>query len=125
MNKLITASLLVGAFIHLLPLSGALGQRSLSKLYGLTIPDRNIEILIRHRAILFGLLGIFLAFAAFDASLQVAAFIAGIVSTGSFLVLARRVGEYNTQLSRVVRADRAVLMALLIGALASVLAHDM
>ncbi len=121
MRYIISGSLLIGAFIHLLPISGIFGARSLAKLYGVAVADANVEILLRHRAVLFGLLGAFLVAAAFDRSIEMPAFIAGIASTASFLVLARLVGNYSSQLSRVVLADIVALMALVIGAGAHVL----
>lgn len=98
MNNLLTGALLIGAAIHLLPLPGVVGKGSLSKLYGLTAPDPGVELLLRHRAVLFGLLGTFLAVAAFQASIQLLALVGGITSTASFLVLSRQVRGYNAQL---------------------------
>lgn len=121
MNTLLTGALLIAAVIHLLPLPGVLGQGKLSKLYGLAAPDPGIELLLRHRAVLFGLLGALLAVAAFQASIQVLALVGGIASTASFLVLSRQVRDCNAQLSRVVVADIIALVSLLIGAAAYVL----
>lgn len=121
MNTLLTGALLIGAVIHLLPLPGVLGKGSLSKLYGLTTPDPGVELLLRHRAVLFGLLGTLLAVGAFLASIQLLALIGGIASTASFLVLSRQVRGCNAQLSRVVAADIIALVSLIIGAAAYVL----
>ena len=46
------------AAIHLLPLVGACGKKNLFGLYGVSIVDPNLLILLRHRAVLFGLLGL-------------------------------------------------------------------
>ena len=56
-ERIITGLLLVVAFIHLLPLVGALGSGQLASLYGVEITDQNLEILMRHRAILFAIPG--------------------------------------------------------------------
>jgi hypothetical protein len=114
----VSAMLLVAALIHLLPVSGVLGVDQLSKLYGISVADPNLEILMRHRAILFGLLGVLLAAAAFIPSLQLIAFIAGFVSVGSFLVVAWQVGGYNAQIGRVVVADLVAVICLVIGSAA-------
>ena len=71
---------------------------------------------MRHRAVLFGLLGVFMVLAAFRAELQVIAFVAGFVSVLSFLYLAWSVGGYNVQVGRVFVADLVALACLIVGA---------
>ena len=73
---------------------------------------------MRHRAVLFGLLGLFLLFAAFRPALQTLAFIAGLVSVISYLWLAWSVGGYNALLARVFMADIVALICLTAGAAA-------
>ena len=118
MRYLVSASLVVAGIIHLLPLSGALGPGRLAALYGLDFSESNLSILMQHRAVLFGLFGAFLVFAAFKPSLQAIAFIAAFVSVLSFLLLAWSSGGYNSLVGRVVTADLVALVALVIGALA-------
>ena len=115
MRYLITGSLLIVAVIHLLPLSGVLGSERLTALYGLAFDEPNLEILMRHRAVLFGLLGAFLLYAALKPALQGLGFIAGFISVLSFLVLAWSRGGYNAALERVVLADIVALVCLIIG----------
>jgi hypothetical protein len=69
---------------------------------------------LRHRAVLFGLLGGFLVLAAFRPALQPLALLAGWISVLSFLALAGSVGGYNAQLTRVFNADLIALVALVI-----------
>ena len=115
MRHLVSTMLVIVAIIHLLPLSGVLGGERLAALYGLSFNDPNLAILMRHRAVLFGLLGLFLLFAAFRPQFQAIAFIAGFVSVVSFLWLAWSVGGYNTQVARVFTADIVALACLIIG----------
>jgi hypothetical protein len=112
---LISATLVVAGLIHLLPLSGVLSSERLASLYGLSFSEPNLAILMRHRAVLFGLLGLFLILAAFLPMLRTAAFIAGLISVGSFLGIAAIVGNYNDQIGRVVTADVIALVCLLVG----------
>ena len=105
MKHAITGLLLVVAVIHLLPLSGAAGARQLRTLYGFEIDSPDLEILMRHRAVLFGILGGFFAYAAFVPALQPIAFVAASISVLSFFYLARTVGSYGPAIGRVVRAD--------------------
>lgn len=120
MHYLVSAMLVVVAVIHLLPLAGVLGAAQLTALYGIPFNEPNLAILMRHRAVLFGLLGAFLLFAAIRPAYQVAALVAGFVSVVSFLGLAWSIGAYNAQLGRVFTADIVALVCLIIGAAAHV-----
>lgn len=124
MRYLVTAMLVVVAVIHLLPLSGVLGAERLAALYGLRFDDPNLALLMRHRAVLFGLLGAFLLWAAFVPSLQALALIGGFASVASFLWLAWSSGGYNAALGRVVTADVVALVCLVVGAAAYVLGRS-
>ncbi len=120
MNYLISAMLVVVAIIHLLPIAGIVGGRHLASLYGIQVSDPNLAILMRHRAVLFGLIGSFFLFAAFNAELQAIAFVAGFISVISFIVLAWTTGDYNGEVRRIVIADVVALVCLCIGAAAYV-----
>lgn len=114
MRYLISVMLIIVGIIHLLPLAGVLGSEKLSTLYGLSISDPSLTILMRHRAVLFGLLGTFFVFSAFRPAFQPLAFIAGFVSVVSFLWLAWSTGNYNVQVARVFTADIIALICLII-----------
>jgi hypothetical protein len=118
MRYVVSAMLIVVGVIHLMPLSGALGSERLAALYGLSFDQPDLAILMRHRAILFGLLGAFLLLAAFRTELQTIALVAGFVSVASFLYFAWSTGNYNAQIGRVVAADVVARACLVIGALA-------
>ncbi len=120
MRYLISAMLAIVAIIHLLPLVGVLGSERLASLYGLDFREPNLAILMRHRAVLFGLLGGFFLFAAFQPAWQRVAFVAGFVSVASFLTLAWSTGGYNASVARVVTADVVALVCLVIGLTAQV-----
>lgn len=122
MRLLITLSFLVVAVIHLLPLPGVLGSGQLATLYGVEVSDPNLAILLRHRAVLFGLLGAGCAIAAFVPSWQNAALVAAGISTVSFLLLAVTTGGYNAALARVVTADIVAIVCLALAAVLRVLA---
>ncbi len=118
MRFVVPAVLLLVALIHALPLVGVMGAAKLTQLYGIDVQDPTLEILLRHRAVLFGLLAAFLAYAAFRPELHRLALIAGFISVASFLVLARLASAYNPELSTVVRADWLALVLLAAGAVA-------
>lgn len=114
-KTLLATSLAVVGIIHILPLAGVLGADRLNALYGLAIDEPNLSILMRHRAVLFGLLGVFCLVAAARQSLQLIALVAGAISVVSFLVLAYATGGYNDALGRVVTADWVAAAFLIIG----------
>lgn len=116
MQKLITGLLLLVGAIHLLPVSGVLGAERLAALYGVVLQDPNMLILMRHRAVLFGLLGLFFILAAFRPALQPMAFVAGLISVVSFVFLAWTVGGHNAALQTVVIVDLVAAMALALAA---------
>jgi hypothetical protein len=116
MRYVVPAVLLVVAAIHALPVIGILGASQLSRLYGLPVNDANLELVLRHRALLFGLLAAFLSYAAFKPELHRLALVAGVASVSSFLVLAALVGPYNQAIATVVRVDWVALALLVVAA---------
>lgn len=123
MRYLVSAGLVVAAIIHLVPISGIRGGEKLTALYGIPFNDPNLVILMRHRAVLFGLLGLFLLVAAFKPAFQVPAFVAGFVSVLSFLWLAWSVGSYNAKVSRIFAGDVIALVGLVVGLAAYLYQH--
>lgn len=118
MKYVVYGALVVAGLIHLLPLSGVLGSTQLASLYGLRFDEPNIAILMRHRAVLFGLIGSLMLWSIFRPVLRSAAFLGVTISVASFILLALTADAYNAQLRRVVLVDAAVLLCLLVGAAA-------
>lgn len=120
MRFVVPSVLILVAVIHALPLMGVLGATKLSRLYGITVQEPNLELLLRHRAVLFGLLAAFLMYAAFRPELHRLGLVAGLVSVVSFLILAQPTSSLNTALITVVRADWLALALLAVGLFAHV-----
>jgi hypothetical protein len=118
MRFIVPTILLLVAAVHALPLVGVASAAQVSSLYGIAIQDPSTEILMRHRAVLFGLLAAFLVYAALHTSLHGIALIAASVSVTTFLALAISVGGYNSALSTVVKVDILALILLAIAAAA-------
>jgi hypothetical protein len=113
MYKVKTALLLIAGIILLLPVSGAFGAHRLTTLYSLNFDEPNLLILMRHRAVLFGILGGFICCAAFRPAWQSLALAGGFINVLAFIALAWMTGGYNAALQRVVVADLAALLCLL------------
>jgi len=111
-DKFITCLLMIVAIIHIIPIGGFIGAARLETLYGVAIASADLEILMRHRAVLFGILGVFFAYAAFTPSVQPLAFIAAFISIASFFYLAFSVGGYNSAIGKVVTADVVAALSL-------------
>lgn len=118
MRYFITITLLLVALIHALPLLGVLGAARLSVLYGIPVTEPNLEILLRHRAVLFGMLAAFLAYASFKPELHTLALTGGLLSVGSFMALLLMVGSPNAALQTVFKVD-VVALGLLLAAWAA------
>jgi len=110
---LVTAALLAAALFHLLPAVGVLGAQRLMSLYGVEIPGDALLVLMRHRALLFALLGAFMLHAAWSPPLQAWALALGLASTGGFVLLAGNGGWLTAPLRAVMWIDVALFVALL------------
>ena len=78
------------------------------------LDDASLVILMRHRALLFTLLGLLLVAAAFRPAWRGIALVAGYASVLGFLGYAYAAPGYNAELARVVLADWIALAALVV-----------
>lgn len=117
MKHLVAALLLTAGLIHLLPLPGLFGAVQLERLYGITMVTPDLEILLRHRAVMFGLLGALIVVAAFRAEWRLMAIGAGLISAVSFIVIALLVDGYGSAIHRVVVADVVAIVCLIVAAI--------
>lgn len=115
MKYLCTVALLVAGLIHLLPVPGVMGAATLARLYGVEVVDPNMAILLQHRALLFGVLGVLMLSAIALPGLRLTALAIGLFSATSFIVVALWVGGYNTAIGRVVLADGVAVILLAAG----------
>lgn len=114
MRWIVPGVLVLVAVIHALPLAGVLGAGKLLQLYGVPVPDPNTELLLRHRAVLFGLLAALLGYAAFRPDLHRLALVAGLASVVSYLGLWAAMAGTNAALAVVARVDGVALVLLLV-----------
>jgi hypothetical protein len=114
--KYLTATLfvLVG-LINLYPVVGFVGSSQLETLYGIPFAGEDLLLLMRHRAVLLGLLGAFIIGAAFRRTWRPAATAAGLVSMLAFVALSLPLPEHGAALQRVVWADVVASVSLFAG----------
>ncbi len=90
-------------------------ERSLS-LYAIDLVDLNLAIVMRHRAVLLGLLGIALIYGAFRKEHLVPVIIAALLGKAAFLYLVYSSTGANAEIGRVALFDIGAI-AVLLGAL--------
>ncbi len=117
MAVLSTLLICIVSLINLAPAIGALSAKRLQALYGIGLEEPNLVALMRHRAVLLGIVGALLAVSAFVLSLRPAAYAAAFTSMLSFVLIAVLVRGYNQELRRVVWADLVASAALSVAAL--------
>ncbi|HET6357777.1 hypothetical protein [Streptomyces sp.] len=114
-DRLITALLVVVGAVNLLPAVVAVAPSRINTAYGVSVDgadSADLTVLLRHRAVLLGLVGIGLLCAAFIPSLRVPAMIAGAASMGTFLLFAYATPALNSATMRVGRIDVAAIALL-------------
>jgi hypothetical protein len=112
MQYLWTLLVLVAAAINLAPLLGVFSQERMGALYGVDLEDPNLQILMLHRAVLFGLVGGLMVVAAFHPSLRTLGYALGFSSMLSFLLISWLVGGYGAGIQRVILVDVVGIAAL-------------
>ena len=105
MKRAISIILVAVGLMNLYPIIGVLSADALTNLYGVTILDNDLLILMRHRAVILGIIGIFMVIAAFRPNLQSAAIIAGLTSMMAFVGLTLGAGEFGDSVNKVMLAD--------------------
>ena len=80
-------------------------------------PPPSTHLLLRHRALLFGIVGFFILYAAFRPALQPLAMLAAGVSMGGFLILALGSKPANAALATIILLDRIGLIVLALAAI--------
>lgn len=113
-EALVSLSLLVAGLLHLLPATGLRSAARLEALYGVALAEPALVLLLRHRALLFGLLGALLILGAWRREYQGLAIVAGLVSMLGFVLLAGPPGALPAALRTVAWADWAASALLLV-----------
>ena len=116
MELIYRITLFVAGLINLLPSMLAFLPDKISKSYGIEIPNANYELLLRHRAILFGIIGGLMIFSAIVKKYYDIATIAGLISMTSFILLYFLIDRgISSELKKVMLIDILASLILLIG----------
>ena len=93
------------ALINLAPMVSAIAPSKLSDLYGITPDNTDLLTLLQHRAVLLGLVGLSLAFAAHKPELRWPALGLGVLSMGTFILFAVMRSQMNGPLGKIAMVD--------------------
>ncbi len=113
MGKAITFCLVVVGLINFGPVMGVISAQKLESAYSVALAGNDLVILMRHRALLFGILGAFILYSAFNPFYQPAAMIMSGASMVGFALLVLGVGGYNEAVGKVLFIDVLGILFLL------------
>jgi len=105
LNKAITICLIIVGLINFIPTIAIISAQKLEAAYSIKLISNDLIILLRHRALLFGILGGFILYSVKATSYQGAAMIMAGISMLGYVVLMFTVGGYNEALYKVLIID--------------------
>ena len=108
--------LLIVGVVNLLPILPLLNPGMLDTMYQVAPTDPTSELLLRHRALVLGLVGVALLVSVLKDSWRAAAIVSAAVANGGYVLLAATGGEISAAATRVMVIDIAVLALLAIAA---------
>tara|TARA_R110002049_G_scaffold71737_2_gene184591 strand:+ start:4628 stop:5008 length:381 start_codon:yes stop_codon:yes gene_type:complete len=123
MEKTVSIFLFVVGVINCLPVLGVLSAARLSQAYAIEFDGNDLIILMRHRALLFGIVGGFILYSVFVPVYQTAAMVMAGVSMLGYVFLTWQVGDYNASLYKVLLVDIVGILCLAAAALLKWLSH--
>lgn len=105
MAKAIPVLLFLVGLINFIPVMGVISAQRLSDAYAIELLGNDLTILMRHRALLFGVLGGFIFYSVFVPGYRSAAMVMAGISMLGFLFFMLHEGGYNAALYKVMVAD--------------------
>ena len=116
MEIIVRICLFLSGLINFIPSILAFLPGKISRSYGIEILSANHELLLRHRAVLFGIVGGIMIFSALSKKYYSLSFVIGFVSMLSFIILYKIIsGEINPELRKVFNIDIIGVIILTIG----------
>ena len=122
MNVAISILLFIVGLINFLPVMGVASADRLAAAYGIDLFGNDLEILLRHRALLFGMLGGFIFYSIVFPVHQGPAMSMAAVSMIGYVVIMLLVGDYNESLYRIMLVDGVGIVCLVLAAVLRYLA---
>jgi heme A synthase len=118
MENIYRIALFLAGIINILPAFLAFIPDKISKSYGIELPNENYELLLRHRAILFGIIGGLMIYSAIAKKYYTIATSVGLISMVSFILLFFLIGkDINSELKNIMIVDIVASFILCLGLL--------
>lgn len=114
MNKIASIILAIVGIINLLPLIVFFDASKTVRLYGVPIEGESLAILMRHRGVLLGIVGIALLAAAFKPELRILAIALALISKFAFIFLTFTAANYSPEIRQVALIDVGAIVLLLV-----------
>jgi hypothetical protein len=117
MELIFRISLFIAGIVNILPALLVFFPTKIANSYGIAIPDSNYELLLRHRAALFFIVGGLLVYSSITQKGYVISAAVGLISMLSFVLLYYLIGKnINAQLKKVMLIDVGAIIVLFVGA---------
>ncbi|HKX57452.1 MAG TPA: hypothetical protein VJN01_15185 [Xanthomonadales bacterium] len=116
-ERIISGLLIIVGLVNFAPVVGVLGSESLARLYGFSGLEGDLLTLMRHRALLFGIVGAFIFCSVVRRHLQPAAMLMAAVSMLGYMLLVWLADAPGDKLYRVAMIDLIACVPLLIAIL--------
>ena len=113
LDKVASIILFIVGIINLLPLIVFFDSTKAVRLYGVPIDGESLIILMRHRGVLLGLVGLTLIFAAFKPEFRIFAVTLAIISKLAFIFLVFTTSNYTAEVRQVALIDVGAIVLLL------------
>ena len=112
-DKIAAVILFIVGTINLLPMIVFFDATKTARLYGLPIEGESLTILMRHRAVLLGLVGLALIAAAIKPEFRVLAIALALISKLAFIFLTFTASDYTAEIRQVALIDVGAIVLLL------------
>lgn len=116
MENFFRLTLFLSAIVNLLPAIAVFFPSMIISSYGIELHDQNLELVLRHRAVLFLIIGATLMYSAITRRFYVLVTVIGLTSMVSFILLYLLIGSgINALLQRVMWIDVGASILLIAG----------
>ena len=112
-DKIAAVILFIVGIINLLPVIVFFDATKTAKLYGLPIEGESLTILMRHRAVLLGLVGLALIAAAIKPEFRILAIALALISKLAFIFLTFTVANRTAEVGQVALVDVGAIILLI------------